>query len=144
MRKFLHCCHTFLQYQKIVFLVPKHAGLRRTLKSEFSINMEPLKYIYRGVQGAYVTYMIANDHFMIHEHFCATFSHFSRKFVIFWKNRSILEACIQTRAKYTPKFLRKILPSRTYLKVCKFSSPQKHISHALKIRLKILPNFSTT
>ena len=52
-----------------VSFVQKHAGLQRTLKLEFSINMELLKSIYRFVQSVYVTYMIKNDHFMIEEHF---------------------------------------------------------------------------
>ena len=66
---------TLFQYQKIVFLVPKHAGLQRTLKLEFSINTAPSKSIYRCVQVTYMTYMIANDHFMINEHFSMIIDH---------------------------------------------------------------------
>ena len=74
----------------------------------------------------------------------ATFSHFSWKFMIFPKYRSCLEACWRKRTGCAPKILQKMLLSTIYLKVCKFSFPQKHISEALKIRIKISPNIVTT
>ena len=58
----------------------------------------------------------------------------------FWhKYRSISGIYRRARAGCAPKIFRKILPLGTYLKICKFSFPQKPISKALKIPSRNFP-----
>ena len=63
----------------------------------------------------------------------------------FWqKYRPISEACRRTREGCAPKLFSKIISKIIYLKVCKFSFPQKHTAKFLKRGVNFCPKLVAT